>query len=276
MAKIELGSLGAAVAADRGDALVDTAVELEELGYATIWLTGGPLDNLRQIADVVRATERARVAAGVLSVDRFPSDDVAALYAELEAAHPGRFVVGLGGAHGPNPLATLNAYLDRLDSRSPTVPQAARVMAALGPRMLDLARDRAAGALPVLVTTDYVARARARLGADTTLAVEQLVVLASTPQRARQLARRPLGFLGRLPGYQRSFRRMGFADDEIQRLVDRLVDAVVAWGDADSVAARLAEHRDAGADHVAVSVVTDSGRQPIAEWRDLATRLAGT
>ena len=119
-------------------------------------------------------------------------------------------------------------------------------------------------------------QARERLGAGTTLAVEQLVVLATDPQRARQLARRPLGFLGRLPGYQRSFRRMGFDDDEIQGVGDRLVDAVVAWGDADTVAARVAAHRVAGADHVAISVVTDSGGQPLAEWRQLATRLAGT
>jgi len=196
------------------------------------------------------------------------------LYAGLAHAHPGRFVVGLGGAHGPNPLATLNGYLDRLDSGSPTVPQAARVMAALGPRMLDLARDRAAGAFPVLVTPGYAAQARARLGADTTLAIEQLVVVDTDPLRARQLARRPLGFLGRLPGYRASFRRMGFADDEIEHVVDRLVDAVVAWGDADTVAARVAEHRGAGADHVAISVVTDPGAQPFDEWRQLATRLA--
>jgi probable F420-dependent oxidoreductase len=274
--KIELGHLGAAVGADEGHAFVDAAVDLEELGYTTIWLTGGPLANLGQIAEVVGATERARVAAGILAVDRFPSDDVAALYAELEASHPGRFVVGLGGAHGPNPLATLNTYLDRLESRSPVVPQGARVMAALGPRMLDLARERAAGAFPVLVTPDYAARARARLGADTTLAVEQLVVLATDPRRARQLARRPLGFLGRLPGYHASFRRMGFADDDIDQVRDRLVDALVAWGDTDAVAARVAELWDAGADHVAISVVTDSGGQPLDEWRELATRLAGT
>jgi probable F420-dependent oxidoreductase len=273
--KIELGRTGAALGADAGNAFVDAAVELEQLGYTTIWLTGGPLDNLGQIADVVRATERARVASGILSVDRFPPEDVAALHAELEASHSGRFVVGLGGAHGPNPLATLNAYLDRLDTGSPSVPQAARVMAALGPRMLDLARDRAAGAFPVLITRNYVARARARLGDDHTLAVEQLVVLATDPQRARQLARRPLGFLGRLPGYQRSFRRMGFADDEIQQLGDRLVDGVVAWGDADKVAARVDELRAAGADHVAISPVTDSDDQPLPEWRELAARLAG-
>src|SRR4029450_13637007 len=119
-------------------------------------------------------------------------------------------------------------------------------------------------------------RARARLGADTALAVEQLVVLEADPVRARRLGRQPLGFPGRLPGYRASFRRMGFSDDEIEGVGDRLVDAVVAWGDADTVAARVGEHRKAGADHVAISVVTDSGAQPVDEWRELAPRLTGT
>jgi probable F420-dependent oxidoreductase len=199
------------------------------------------------------------------------------LYAELEAAHPGRFVVGLGGAHGPNPLATLGVYLDRLDSGPRPVPPGARVMAALGPRMLDLARDRAAGAFPVLVTPEYTARARARLGDDTTLAVEQLVVVETDPQRARQIARGPLGFFGRVPAYQANFRRMGYTDDEATQLGDRLVDGVVAWGDADTVAARVTEHRQAGADHVAVSLITDSPHaQVVDQWRQLATRLVAT
>ncbi len=160
---------------------IDTAVELEDLGYQTIWLTGGPLESLSQIVDVVRATKRARVASGIISVDRFGAGEVSALYTGLQATHPGRFVVGLGGAHGPNPLQTLTGYLDRLEA----VPATARVMAALGPKMLDLARRRAAGAFPVLVTPGYTASARSLVGEDTTLAVEQLVVVGTDPQRAR-------------------------------------------------------------------------------------------
>ncbi|MGZ4435017.1 MAG: TIGR03620 family F420-dependent LLM class oxidoreductase [Trebonia sp.] len=270
MPKIELGPVGAVLNPDGGNAFVDTAVELEELGYSTIWLTGGPLGDLGQIADVVRATKRARVASGIISVDRFGADEVAALFTDLEATHPGRFVVGLGGAHGPNPLPTLTAYLDRLDS----VPARSRVMAALGPRMLDLARDRAAGAFPVLVTPDYTARARSRLGGDTTLAIEQLVVVETDPERARAIARGPLGFLGRLPSYQASFRRMGFTDDEITQLADRLVDALVAWGDADSVAAAVSAQLRSGADHVAISVISDGPQdQSTGQWRQLAQRL---
>jgi probable F420-dependent oxidoreductase len=272
--KIDLGTFGAAIGpGDGGDeAFLDAVAELDDLGYATIWLTGGPLASLDQVAAAVRASKRARVATGILSVDRFPAGDVAALYADLEAEHPGRFVVGIGGAHGPQPFPRLNAYLDQLDAAG--VPQSRRIMAALGPRMLDLARERASGALPVLVTTGYTEQARARLGDDTSLPVEQLVVLGDDAATARSIARGPLGYLGAIPTYQASFRRMGFTDEEIQQLADPLVDSLVCWGDDATVAAHLRAHLDAGADHVAVSPAT--GRtdiQPLAEWRRLAAAL---
>jgi probable F420-dependent oxidoreductase len=253
-----------------GDDFIDAAVQLEDLGYGTIWITGGPLDNLGQIADVVRATKHVRVASGIISVDRFGADEVAGLYADLAATHPSRFIVGLGGAHGPKPLATLTAYLDRLES----VPKSARVLAALGPRMLDLARECAAGALAVLVTPEYTAQARTRLGDDTALAIEQLVVVETDPERARTAARGPLGFLGRVPAYQANFRRMGFSDDEISQLGDRLADALVPWGDVDSIATHIAAHLQAGADHVAISVTTDLPQsQTLGQWSQLAERM---
>jgi probable F420-dependent oxidoreductase len=272
VSKIELGLVGA-VLSPTAEGAADAAAELEKLGYSTIWLTGGPMDDLGRIADVVRATRSVRVATGIISVDRFPSAAVAALYAELEATYPGRFVVGLGGAHGPRPLDTLGAYLDELDSTG-SVPAGARVMAALGPRMLEFARRRSAGAFPVLVTPDYTARARVLLGEGATLAVEQLVVLETDPRRAREIARGPLGFLGGLPAYRANFLRMGFSEDEVARLDDRLVDALVAWGDPDAVAARVSEQARAGADHVAVGVVDGSrGPIPMPQWRRLATAL---
>ena len=150
----------------------------------------------------------------------------------------------------------------------------ARVLAALGPRMLDLARERAAGAFPVLITPEYTSRARLRIGDDTTLAVEQLVVVETDAQRARATARGRLGFLGNLPAYQASFRRMGFTDEEIAERADRLDDALVPWGDADSVAAAISAQLRAGADHVAVSVTADPTQgQPVDQWRQLAERL---
>jgi probable F420-dependent oxidoreductase len=270
MTKIELSPIGVAFEAGEGDAPVRAAEELEGLGYPTLWTGGGQLGDLGQIAAVVRATARARVATGILSVDRFPADDVAALYTDLERTHPGRFVVGLGGAHGADPFGTLNAYLDRLDA---TVPASVRVMAALGPRMLDLARRRAAGAYPTLVTPEHTARLRDRLGDDTTLAVMQMAVVESDPARARALMREgPLGFLGQVPAYQANFRRMGFTDEDIDARSDRLVDALVAWGDVDAIAARVAEQREAGADHVAVRVVSPDD-PPVDAWRRLAPAL---
>lgn len=270
MTTLELGSVGAVLSPDDGGAFIETAAALETMGFPTIWITGGPLSSLGQIADVVRATARVRVATGIIAVVRFPADDVAALYEELDATYPGRFVVGLGGAHAPNPRAVLREYLDRLDS----VPRASIVLAALGPRMLDLANERAAGALPVLVTPDYTAQARARLGDEVILAVEQLVAVESDPARARAVARNRLEFLGRLPAYQANFQRMGFADDEITALGDRLIDALVPWGDATAIAAHVETQRRAGADHVAVSLVTDAAPDDsLAQWRELAAVL---
>jgi probable F420-dependent oxidoreductase len=270
--KIDLGPIGAVVSPGEGRGWVDEAIGLEDLGYSTIWVTGGQMGNLVQMTTAVRATRRVRVASAILSVDRFGVDEVEALYRDLGADYPGRLVVGLGGAHGPDPLATLARYLDRLAA----VPAGARVLAALGPRMLDLARERAGGALPVLVTPRYTAQARSRLGDDTTLAIDQLVVVETDPEGARATARGTLGFLGRLPAYQANFRRMGFSDSEIARLADPLVDALVSWRDADTVAGGVAEHLRAGADHVAVSVMTGPTTAPaIDQWRQLSERLIG-
>jgi probable F420-dependent oxidoreductase len=125
---------------------------LEQLGYATIWPAGPSISGFEQVREVVAATRTVPIASGIISVDRFDAADVAAGYAQIEQTYPGRFVVGLGGAHGPKPLRMLSSYLDALDAGSPPVPASARVLAALGPRMLQLARERAAGAYPLLVT----------------------------------------------------------------------------------------------------------------------------
>jgi probable F420-dependent oxidoreductase len=264
--KIELGRTG--VASSPGDP--DAAIELENLGYSTIWLRGGQLDSLEQIANVVRATRSVRVSTGIISVDRFDHEALGALYADMEATHPGRFIVGLGGAHGPKPLQTLTAYLDALDA----VPRHALVLAALGPRMLEFARARAGGAFPVLVTPEYTARARSVLGDDTALAIDQIVVLETDAAHARRIARGPVGQLASFPPYTANLRRMGFTDDEIAQLSDRLIDGVVAWGDVDAITARVSQHAQAGADHVALIVTTDTpDRAPVEEWRQLAAAL---
>ncbi|OLT14237.1 LLM class F420-dependent oxidoreductase [Pseudonocardia sp. CNS-139] len=251
----KLGPLGAASADLNSD---DTgfagtlAAELEEFGYSTLWMAGGQGNNLPQIRNAVRATSRVPVASGILSVDRVPAAEVTAAYTELSASHPGRFLVGLGGAHGPRPLATLNHYLDAVQ---PAVPASHRVLAALGPRMLELARDRAAGAYPYLVTTDYVASAREILGPDRQLAVLVNVVPEADPATARAAVRNgSLRFLASVPGYAGNLRRMGFTDADLADLSDRLVDAVTVWGDLDRAVRRIGEYRAAGADQVVVQL----------------------
>lgn len=264
----DLGRYGALLDPTRGIALADDARRLEDLGFPTLWLPGGPLESLDQVAEVIQATRAAKVATSIIPVDRFPAKGVAELYAD----HADRLVVGLGGAHGPKPLATLSAYFDELDD---AVPQSARLLSALGPRMLDLARERAAGAIPVLVTPGYSEHARVRLGDDATLAVMQLVVVEPDPDTARTIARVPLGFLSQAPSYQAHLGRMGFTDEEVAGLDDRLVDALSPWGDAATVAARVAEHLPAGADHVIVSVTNPTPEDfADAAWTGLAAALA--
>jgi probable F420-dependent oxidoreductase len=267
---LALGPIGIATGLDSTPASLTAAATAEQLGYPSLWLSGGPLPGLQTVVDVIQATNTLKVATGILAVDRFRPDEVAATYAGLEAGHPGRFVVGLGGAHGPKPLATLNRFLDQLDA----VPAEARVLAALGPRMLKLARDRTAGAYPFLVTPEHTTEARKILGEDRLLAVQQFIVVETDADRARAIAREPLGFLSKVPGYAANLARMGFSAEEIGNLDDRLVDAVTAWGTPSKIAERIDEQHEAGADHVAINVLTGvTGPQPIEQWRALAEVL---
>lgn len=273
MTKLELGRIGVALGPQEGSAFVDAVLEIEALGYSTLWLSGGSLERLEQISDLVRATSTIKIVPGILSVSKFSADSVAALYAELESSHPGRFVVGLGGHYGPKPVAAIGAYLDELDSSSPGVPASARVLAALGPKMLELSRDRAAGAYPFLVDTAYTASARAVLGPDSFLAVLQMVTLEPDAARARAIVREPLGVLSKLPGYHANLLRLGYSAEEIDGLSDRFVDAVGAWGSAEVVAGRLREHLSAGADQVVLNPITGSYDLPLPYLREYAAAL---
>lgn len=271
---VNLGPAGVALTVS--DTYLDEAAELERLGYSAVWLPGGQIDRLDRLADLVRATTTVCVASAIISLDVYPPDAVASFYAGQEAAAPGRLVAGLGGPQQPRPLAALNDYLDRLDRAEPPVPAGRRLLAALGPRKLELARDRSAGAILLLVTPAYIGAARQILGDQATLVVDQMLVADTDAARARQAARRPLRFLSGLPGYQASFARMGFTDREVAEVGDRLVDELVVWGDAGTIAARVAELRRAGADHVMLQVLGDDGQPgPMEVARVLAGRLTG-
>ena len=258
---ISLGPIGLAGSnpyTDDPAVVADEAQRVESLGFSTLWRSG----NLAMLDATVRATTSIPVATGVIPVDSVPAADIITTYRSLQRDHPGRFIVGLGGAHGARPLQTLNAYLDALDAAGITAES--RVLAALGPNMLALARDRASGAYPFLVTPSYVTDARAVLGADKTLAVLLMVMPATDREAARQAAATPLDFLTKVGGYRRNLLRQGFSEPDIDDVSDRLLDGITAWGALDSIAARVAEYRAAGADQVVLRVVGADDEQA---WR---------
>ncbi|EKT78123.1 hypothetical protein WSS_A33810 [Rhodococcus opacus M213] len=271
MTRIEgLGPIGISLNISPDETYLDEAARLESLGYSAIWLRGGQIDSLDRISAVVRATDSIPVATGIIPIGVYDSGAVAQLHADLQSTAPDRFVVGLGGPQVPRPLRALNEYLDRLDRFDPPVPAERRILAALGPRKLELARDRAAGAVLLLVTPDYTAEARRILGPHATLVVSLMTVLGADAAQARDTARVPLRFLSGVGGYATNFVRMGFGADDIAGLSDRLVDDLVAWGDADAIVARVHSHLAAGADHV---VVSELGARPDEAARQLARLL---
>ena len=219
MTRIEgLGPIGISLNISPDETYLDEAARLESLGYSAIWLRGGQIDSLDRISAVVRATDSIPVATGIIPVGVYDSGAVAQLHADLQTTAPDRFVVGLGGPQVPRPLRALNDYLDRLDRFDPPVPAERRILAALGPRKLELARDRAAGAVLLLVTPDYTAEARRILGPDATLVVSLMTVLGTDAAQARDTARVPLRFLSGVGGYATNFARMGFGADDIAGL----------------------------------------------------------
>lgn len=259
------------------DQLRDAAAELEELGFGAVWLGGS--SSVRHAAHLTESTERILLATGILNIWYETAHTVARQWAELERAHPDRFLLGLGASHAQlarnyqRPYSTMVEYLDVLDTATPPVPAQRRILAALGPKMLCLARDRAVGAHPYLVTPEYIEQARSLLGDGPLLAPEVTVVLESEPARAREIARGFLDYYLQLPNYAVNLERLGFtADDRTDGGSDRLVDALAVWGTDDAIRTRLAEFHTAGADHLALQIITGEEREtpPRAQWRHLA------
>ncbi|NEA61596.1 LLM class F420-dependent oxidoreductase [Streptomyces sp. SID12488] len=256
----------------------EAAAELEELGFRALWLGGSP--GVRHAVPLVEATSRLVVATGIQSIWQYEADETASLFAELEATHPGRFLLGLGVSHAGmtdryrRPYASMVEYLDALDAAG--LPAERRVLAALGPKMLGLSRDRAAGSHPYLVTPEHTAQAREALGETPLLAPELKVVLETDPERARTAARGALAMYLTLPNYTSNFLRIGFTEDDLtDGGSDRLVDAVFAWGSEDRIRERIDAFHTAGADHVTLQVVEDRSRDALPRdgWRRLAALL---
>jgi probable F420-dependent oxidoreductase len=255
----------------------EAAAELEDLGYGAIWLGSSP--GVRHAAPLLAETSRIVVATGILNIWSYDPAEVAAQQAALAEEHPDRFLLGLGASHAGlvkdyrKPYSAMVEFLDGLDAAGSR--PADRVLAALGPRMLALSRDRSAGAHPYLITPEHTARAREILGAGPLLAPELKVVLETDPARARAAARGHLSIYLGLPNYTGNLERLGFGEkDFTDGGSDRLIDATFAWGDVDVVRERVEAHREAGADHVVLQVITaDNASLPRRQWRELAAGL---
>jgi probable F420-dependent oxidoreductase len=263
------------------------AAELEALGYTALWIpdVGGELWG--PLANLLGATTTATIATGILNVWMHTPEETAEKHAALTAEHGPRFLCGIGISHKPfvdmvkepgaydKPVATMATFLDGLDAAPTPLAQDTRVLAALGPKMLELAASRTAGSHPYLVTPELTAKARAGIGPGGLVASEQGVVLETDPSKAREIARLHLATYLALPNYSNNWKRQGFTDDDLAGGgSDRLVDALVVWGDEATIAARIQEHRDAGADHVCIQALTsDPMGLPAEQWRALAPAL---
>jgi probable F420-dependent oxidoreductase len=273
---------------DTGEAR-EAARELESLGFGALWIPGGAGgDIFGDVARVLSATTALPVVTGILNVWMHDAAEVASEHARISAAYPERFLLGLGVSHASlveaggdrryeRPLTVMKEYLDALDVASPPVRQEDRVLAALGPKMLELARDRSAGAHPYLTTPRHTGEARATLGSGPLLAPEQMVVLDPDLTTAHATARHALARYLALPNYTNNLKRLGFGDADLaDGGSDRLVDGIVACGDIAAIAARVKEHLDAGADHVCLQVLTDTpAAYPIEQWRELTAIVSG-
>lgn len=262
----------------------EAVAELEELGFGAVWIADcrGRLD---VVETTLAASRSLRVGTAVLSVWDLEAAAAAAAFHRLEAAHPGRFTLGVGVSHAPlversgkryaRPYTKMRDYLDGLDAADGPVPAGRRMLGANGPKMVRLAADRSAGALTYLVTPERTRWHRERLGRGPLLVPEQKVVLNADPASARATARAHLAVYLTLPNYVGNLLQMGFdADDLADGGSDRLVDALVAWGTPQQVARRARAHHDAGADQVALHVVTGEEGLPREGWRELAAALA--
>ena len=238
----------------------DLARSIEALGYGAVWVGASPPADLRLVQELVEATTTLTVATGIVNIWASDPHETAASFHRIEAAHPGRLLLGVGIGHPEatreygSPYESMVEYVDAL--RGDGVPREQLVLAALGPRVLRLARDRTAGAHPYLVTPEHTRQAREILGAGPVLAVEHKVVLDEDAASARALGRKTVDFYLGLTNYVSNLHRLGFTEaDTASPGSDALVDAVVAHGSDAQVAARLTEHLDAGADHVVTQLL---------------------
>ncbi len=270
----------------------EAARRIEALGYPVLWLPEGfrSKDAMAHAGLILSATDRITVATGIASIWARDPVSMANGARILGDAYRGRFVLGIGVSHRPSvegrgahryerPLARMQAYLDAMGRAPYPVEDPGElppmVLAALGPRMLGLAAEAAEGAHTYFVPVEHTARARDVLGPEPVLATELAVVLESDADRARRIARGYMDYYLNAENYVSNLRRLGWAEGDLAAGgSDRLVDAIVAWGDVDAVNRRVLEHLDAGADHVCVQVLEeDPAEIGLAQLEELAPAL---
>jgi probable F420-dependent oxidoreductase len=263
---------------------VEFAQRLESLGYGALWLpeTLGR-DPFAHAALLLDNTETLVIATGIANIfHRHPGPMRQAAYTLAEQTE-GRFVLGLGVSHGPlveglrgldysKPLTQMRAYLAAMDAAPVRGLELAepplRLLAALGPKMLELSASAADGAHPYWTTPEHTVMARETIGPDALLCVEQKVVLTTDAEAARAAGNAALDIYAALPNYRNNWKRLGFTEDEIERRDNRFVDAVVVWGDEDRVRDGVRAHYDAGADHVCVQPLPTEGAGSL-DWNAL-------
>src|SRR3990172_1678097 len=269
----------------------EAAAEIESLGYGAIWVPEAveSREIFSHAAWLLSSTERVVVASGIANIWARDPAATANGWRMLSDAYQGRFLLGLGVSHAGSvgrrgheyrrPFSAMREYLDAMDLAGSTAPEPEppprMVIAALGPKMLGLAGERALGAHPYFVPVEHTAFARQRLGPGPVLAVEQTVVLEGDPSTARRVGRGlAAGYLD-TPNYAGNLRRMGWAEADVRgQGSDDLIDAVIAWGDVDKIASRVRQHLDAGADHVCIQVVAEDDLDPcLDQLRELAPAL---
>jgi probable F420-dependent oxidoreductase len=282
LGRLGVWSIGIRQVAD--PAVPAAAAELERLGYGTIWYSGGSGTRGFDIGRaLLQATGSITVATGITSIWATTPGQAAVGFGQLEQAAPGRFLLGLGVSHAPmvnrgspgryqRPLRSMASYLGELTA----VPGDRRILAALGPKMLDLARRQSLGTHPYLVTPQMTAHIRKMLEPGCVVAVEQGVVLETDPARARAVARDNLSGYLALPNYVNNWLRSGYEPKDVtDGGSDRLVDDLIAWGDAAAVGERIQAHYAAGADHVCVQVLGGAEPVPLPQWRAIASEVLG-
>ena len=284
---MELGQLGVWYFFDglSSPAAAEAAKRIESLGYGILWLpeTVGK-SPVATASWVLSQTETLNVATGIINIYHREPGVTLALQNSLCEQSGGRFLLGMGVSHKPlvegvrglnygPPVATMRAYLKKMAEAPYTavMPEAApkTVIAALGPKMLELAASETAGAHPYFSSPDHTAMAREIMGPDAWLCPEQKVILESDPTKARELARPVAGIYQNLPNYRNNWLRMGLTEDDINQLSDKFIDTTFAWGSAETIKARIQAHLDAGANHVCIQPVNPNGQFGDLHWEAL-------